>query len=67
MNLATGLVTSVLFEVTIFKAKEGFAWPNAFKMAVSMSFISMIDMELAANTTELWLTGGARRSAGAWY
>jgi hypothetical protein len=39
-------VTSVLFEVTIFKTKAGLAWSEVFKRGFSMRFISMIDMGL---------------------
>lgn len=67
LAMTAGLVTSVLFEATILKAKEGFAWGEAFKMAFSMSFISMIGMELAANTTDLWLTGGTTSPTEAWF
>jgi Domain of unknown function (DUF4396) len=53
-----GLITSVLFESCLLKWKEGFAWRTAFTTAFSMSFLSMIGMELAANATDFMLTGG---------
>jgi len=58
LAMATGLVTSILFEASILRWKEGFDWGEAFKVAVSMSFISMLAMELAANTTDYLVTGG---------
>lgn len=56
--MAAGLVTSVLFESTMLKWKEGLTWKAAFFMAFSMSFLSMVGMELAANATDFMLTGG---------
>jgi Domain of unknown function (DUF4396) len=53
-----GLITSVLFEACLLKWKEGFAWRPAFGTALSMSFLSMLGMELAANATDFMLTGG---------
>lgn len=60
MVLATiaGLVTSIALETTILKTREKFNWSLAFKTAFSMSFISMIGMELAMNTTDFMFTGG---------
>ena len=56
--MVAGLITSILFESTILRLREGFSWPAAFRLAFSMSFLSMIGMELAANTTDFMLTGG---------
>ena len=53
-----GLMTSILFEACLLKWREGFAWRPAFGTAFSMSFLSMLGMELAANTTDFMLTGG---------
>jgi hypothetical protein len=60
MGLATaaGLVTSILFESTMLRWREGFGWRAAFTTAFSMSFLSMVGMELAANATDFMLTGG---------
>jgi Domain of unknown function (DUF4396) len=60
MGLATvaGLVTSILLESTILHWREGFGWRAAFTTAFSMSFLSMVGMELAANVTDFMLTGG---------
>ena len=67
LAMTAGLITSVLFEATILKTREGFAWNNAFKVAFSMSFISMLGMELAANTTDFLLTGGTTSPSEPWY
>lgn len=58
LGMAAGLVTSVLFESTLLRFREGLNWRAAFKMALSMSFLSMLGMELAANATDFMLTGG---------
>jgi hypothetical protein len=58
LAMAAGLVTSILFESAILRWREGFAWRAAFTMAFSMSFLSMLGMELAANGTDFMLTGG---------
>ena len=43
LAIINGLVTSILLE-TIILIKQNFAFKNAFKTAVGMSFISMISM-----------------------
>lgn len=53
-----GLTTSVLLEILILKAREKFPWSLAIKTAFSMSFLSMLAMELAENATDYFLTGG---------
>jgi len=58
LAMAAGLVTSILFESAMLRFKEGFAWKPAFVTAFSMSFLSMLGMELAANLTDYLLTGG---------
>lgn len=58
LAMAAGLVTSIAFESVVLRFKEGFAWRNAVTMAFSMSFLSMLGMELAANITNYCLTGG---------
>ena len=61
------MVASVLFETSILRWKERFAWGEALGVAVSMSFISMLGMELAANTTDYLLTGGTTSPSEPWY
>ena len=60
MILATiaGLITSVSLETILLRWREKFQWALAFQTAVSMSFISMIAMEVVMNTTDFMMTGG---------
>ena len=60
MLLATlnGLITSILFE-TVILLRSGFNFTHAIKTAFGMSFISMLAMEIAMNSTDYLLTGGA--------
>ena len=58
LAMAAGLATSIAFESVILRFKEGFAWQSAVSLAFSMSFLSMLGMELAANVTNYCLTGG---------
>ena len=53
-----GLLTSILFEASLLKFKEGFTWYNGIRMAFSMSFLSMLGMEIAENATDYFLTKG---------
>src|SRR5579871_5571680 len=60
MILATvaGLVTSVSMETVLLKVREHFSWRLALQTALSMSFISMVAMELVMNATDFMITGG---------
>lgn len=58
LAMAAGLVTSILLESSILRWREGFGWRMAFQTAFSMSFLSMLGMEAAANATDFMLTGG---------
>ena len=60
MALATinGLLTSILLE-TVILLRSGFELAKAFNTAIGMSFISMLAMEIAMNSTDYLLTGGA--------
>ncbi|MCK4798021.1 MAG: DUF4396 domain-containing protein, partial [Spirochaetes bacterium] len=44
LAMTMSLITSILLESTISKIKERFEWREAFNMAFSMSFISMLGM-----------------------
>lgn len=70
MVLATlaGLITSIILETIILRTREKFNCPLAIKTAFSMSFISMVGMEIAMNTTDFMITGGsaAFNSASYW-
>lgn len=60
MGLAVlaGLITSILFESVLLRIREKLTWKLALKMAVSMSFLSIIAMEVVMNTTDFMITGG---------
>lgn len=60
MALATiaGLCTSVMLETLILRVREKFDWRNALTTAFSMSFLSMLAMEMAMNTADFMITGG---------
>ncbi len=53
-----GLSTSVLMETLLLKWRENFGWKMAVRTAFSMSFLSMLAMELAENVTDYMLTRG---------
>jgi len=67
LAMTAGLITSILLESGLLKVREHFNWSAAFKMALSMSFISMLGMEIAENTTDFLLTGGTTPLDSAWY
>ena len=58
LAIIAGLMTSITLETLILRSREKFNWALALKTAFSMSFISMIGMELAMNTTDFIFTGG---------
>ena len=58
LAIINGLITSIILE-TIILMKQNFKFQNALKTALGMSFISMISMEVAMNSTDYLLTGGA--------
>lgn len=53
-----GLCTSVLLETVLLRMREKFPWGLSLRTALSMSFLSMVAMELAMNTTDFMITGG---------
>jgi hypothetical protein len=67
LAMVAGLITSIVFEANILRWKERFGWKEAFGVAMSMSFISMLGMELAANATDYLLTGGTTSPSEPWY
>ena len=58
LAIMNGLITSIILE-TIILMKQNFKFQNALKIAMGMSFISMVSMEVAMNLTDYLLTGGA--------
>lgn len=53
-----GLCTSVALETVLLRVREKFPWGAALRTAFSMSFLSMVAMEFAMNTTDFMITGG---------
>ena len=58
LAITNGLLTSILLETFILFRQMNLK--EAFKVAIGMSFISMISMELAMNIIDVILTGGAK-------
>jgi len=59
LAIGAGLVTSGLFE-TLYLRSQGQSLARALRLALGMSLVSMIAMEIAMNTVDLGLTGGMR-------
>ena len=57
LAIANGLITSIILETIILNRQMSINL--AFKTAIGMSLISMISMEIAMNTIDVLLTGGA--------
>lgn len=58
LAIIAGLTTSIMLETVLLKYREHFSWVFALKTAFGMSFISMVGMEIAMNTTDFMVTGG---------
>ncbi|MFN7118943.1 MAG: DUF4396 domain-containing protein [Saprospiraceae bacterium] len=58
LAIIAGWATSVLWETTLLRWNEKLSWKVAFQMALSMSFLSIVAMELVMNTTDFMITGG---------
>ena len=58
LAIANGLLTSILLETIILSRQM--ILKEAFKVAIGMSFISMIAMEMSMNLIDILLTGGAK-------
>lgn len=58
LSVVMGLLTSITLETTLLHYRESLLWPAAFRMAISMSFLSMVAMEIAMDTTDFLITGG---------
>ena len=57
LAIFNGLVTSMILETIVLTSQLGFQ--RALKVALGMSLISMISMEIAMNVVDVWITGGA--------
>ena len=58
LALINGLLTSIMLETYILMRQQ-FNFTKALQTAFSMSFISMVSMEISMNATDYLLTGGA--------
>jgi len=58
LAIVNGLLTSILLETFILSRQM--ILKEAFKVAIGMSFISMIAMEVSMNLIDILLTGGAK-------
>ena len=58
LAIINGLITSIILE-TVILMRQNFDFRKAFNIAIGMSFISMISMEVTMNLTDYLLTGGA--------
>lgn len=67
LAMVNGLITSVLMETAILHFREHFSWGRGLNMAFTMSFLSMIVMELAENATDYFLTNGTVPPSDPWY
>ena len=59
LAIINGLITSVILE-TIILMRQKFIFLEALKIALGMSFISMISMEVAMNLVDYLLVGDAK-------
>ena len=62
LAIFNGLMTSILLETIILSRQMNLK--SAFQVAIKMSLISMISMEIAMNLTDVLLTGGALLTLG---
>ena len=58
LAIINGLLTSIMLETYILMRQQ-FNFSKALQTAFSMSFISMVSMEISMNATDYLLTGGA--------
>ena len=58
LAIINGIITSIILE-TVILLRQNFNFKQAIKTAIGMSLISMVSMEIAMNTTDYLLTGGA--------
>ncbi len=59
LAVINGIITSIILE-TIILIRQRFTFISAFKTAFGMSFISMLSMEIAMNTTDFLIVGSAK-------
>jgi putative flippase GtrA len=59
LAIIAGIITSFILEAIVLRLSEGFTWVHAIKIAINMSLISMLAMEIVMNLTDYFITGGA--------
>ena len=57
MAIVNGILTSIALETIVLSRQMPV--PAAFKIAIGMSLISMLSMEIAMNLVDVAITGGA--------
>ena len=60
LAMLNGLISSILLETFILMTRQHFPLAEALRTALGMSFLSMLAMEAAMNTTDFLITGGAK-------
>jgi cation transport ATPase len=58
LAIVAGLCTSIILETILLRVNEKLTWNQSLSMALGMSLISMIAMEIAMNITDFVITGG---------
>jgi len=58
LAIAAGLLTSIALETALMRYREKMIWKLALRTALSMSFLSMIAMEVAMNLADFMIMGG---------
>ncbi len=59
LSIIAGLVSSIAIQIVIFVWRDQFSWNSAIKVALSMSMISMIAMQLVMITTDMAIMGAS--------
>lgn len=67
LAVVAGLITSVLFETVLMRMRDAMPWTRALHLALSMSFLSIVVMEVVMNTTDFMLTGGRMQLTDPYY
>ena len=57
LAIVNGLLTSIALETIVLLRQM--AWASALRTACGMSMISMVSMEVAMNSVDVWVMGGA--------
>lgn len=60
LAIIAGLLSSIVLETILLNRREKLPFAKALRVALGMSLLSMIAMELAMNATDFMLTGGGQ-------